>query len=945
MLNIWKEIRTDTRPKVRYWIPDAAVDEEDLKLEMKQLKERGFGGVEIVTLATVPEEIMTGEDGWGTERWNHIAEVIGQTAEELGMTVDFANGPMWPISMPTVKDADDPAAICELTYGVTEVGADGSYKGRLPERRVKHEEGTPVLVHVLAYQQNEEGKLIEKSYKDLREHMSSCGSEEIVECDLGMPEENCKWLIFAFWRQPSVHKTGKDQYYVINHINREGVEACEKYWAPILKNEKISASVESIFCDSMEYATVMEWSPDFPEEFEKRRGYSILPYLPFVGSRESYPVGDAPGYSLEDEGRSEMINNDYFETLTQCYCEYHLAGLEKMAEKYGKTIRYQVAYNKPFEGERSALYVAVPENEALGRPSLDYQKVMAAAAHLGRKERYSFECAAEFGNSYGQTYEDLFWWVKRSLMAGMNAQVLHGASYSGKYEGRYSVNGQMRGVQWPGYEGFGKIVSNYWNRTLSVEDARGCMDTIARLNTIFRKKAKVDCAVYRECYSNGGWGSEYCLYNDGGALSDAGFSYEFVSPHLLNLPVCTVKDGCLDPEGPGYKCLIIPQTASVSFEFLNKVKQLLEAGLLVVWEGEKPERSIFFKEWKDDAARDGWLRLRDEVWEQKKLLHVRKKLEIPELLKSEGILPELLISAADNESRRGHYITAVHEDEKNGITYYAVYQHNCVDFTPDTPNEEELACSALYRKGTTKGAYVRPGRKSFSKLTLSLERPGTVYLCDPWSGHTERLDFHFENRRNCGSIDLQEDEMILLAVIPEKQDDEIILPVETGEIPIELNTLRLEAFEPESGEETSFLRSGFGKGTEYTLGHLVPWRELAPELETFAGRGIYTGTVNIDSVKEGERFWICIGDVSDTFHVSVNGKQSRFPDQVLKKVEVTELIREGENTIEIEVTSNLYNRLLKNASFDGEPFSAGYFSKNYGIWEKDGKICSLVYRK
>ncbi|MEY8327188.1 hypothetical protein AALB47_25350 [Lachnospiraceae bacterium 54-11] len=45
------------------------------------------------------------------------------------------------------------------------------------------------------------------------------------------------------------------------------------------------------------------------------------------------------------------------------------------------------------------------------------------------KNRYSFECAAEFGNSYGQDYEDLFWWIKRSLMAGMNAQVLHGVSF------------------------------------------------------------------------------------------------------------------------------------------------------------------------------------------------------------------------------------------------------------------------------------------------------------------------------------------------------------------------------------------------------------------------------------------------------------------------------------------------------------------------------------
>ena len=43
----------------------------------------------------------------------------------------------------------------------------------------------------------------------------------------------------------------------------------------------------------------------------------------------------------------ELVNHDYLETLTQCYCENHLAVLEEMAHKFGKNIRYQVAYNKP----------------------------------------------------------------------------------------------------------------------------------------------------------------------------------------------------------------------------------------------------------------------------------------------------------------------------------------------------------------------------------------------------------------------------------------------------------------------------------------------------------------------------------------------------------------------------------------------------------------------
>ena len=44
-------------------------------------KARGFGGVEVVVLASVPEEIARGEDGWGHEHWNQTVAVIADETE------------------------------------------------------------------------------------------------------------------------------------------------------------------------------------------------------------------------------------------------------------------------------------------------------------------------------------------------------------------------------------------------------------------------------------------------------------------------------------------------------------------------------------------------------------------------------------------------------------------------------------------------------------------------------------------------------------------------------------------------------------------------------------------------------------------------------------------------------------------------------------------------
>ena len=475
-----EQIPMELRPKVRYWLPGAAIKEEDLRAEIRMLAERGFGGIEVVVLQSVPQDILLSEDCWGGKNWEHMTDIIADETKKVGMSLDFAAGPGWPIASPAIKNADEPGALCELTYGYLALTGGTRYEGPLPVRRTIHEEGTPVRIAVMAYrcdmsdpEKNAKAEtkvktafgeriyhlpLFFDSYVNLdeavtgsEEKTNALAGEQIVWDVPGGPED--RWMLFAFWRQPAVQKSNGGRTYVVDHLSAEGTKAVADYWEPVLRSHAYD-SMESLFCDSLEYAVALDWTPLLPEFFRERRGYDLIPYLPFIGMPNTFPAGDVPAFESMPASAGVQVNHDYMEILTQLYCEMHLEILEKMAEKYGKTVRYQVAYNKPFEEERCGLYVAVPENEALGRSQLDGQRLMAAAVHFGRKERYSFECAAEFDQCYGQGYEDLFWWVKRSLMAGMNAQVLHGASYSGVCSGTNPENSLMKNVIWPGYEGF-----------------------------------------------------------------------------------------------------------------------------------------------------------------------------------------------------------------------------------------------------------------------------------------------------------------------------------------------------------------------------------------------------------------------------------------------------------------------------------------------------------
>ncbi|WP_194434148.1 hypothetical protein [Paenibacillus segetis] len=66
------------------------------------------------------------------------------------------------------------------------------------------------------------------------------------------------------------------------------------------------------------------------------------------------------------------------------------------------------------------------------------------------------------------------------------------------------------------------------------------------------------------------------MYEDQGLLSNQGYSYETVSPFLLEPPTAKIEDGRLDRDGVGYKCQIIPEQQAVSYPFLLKVKEMLE---------------------------------------------------------------------------------------------------------------------------------------------------------------------------------------------------------------------------------------------------------------------------------------------------------------------------------------------------------------------------------
>ncbi|OUP80678.1 hypothetical protein B5F07_20250 [Lachnoclostridium sp. An169] len=247
---IWTEMNNQFRPKIRYWLLAAAVEEEDLRLEIRQLSDRGFGGVEVVVLSSVDPEVLRSEFGWGTEKWDRAIEVIASETERLGMTMDLAIGPGWPIASPMIGSEEEEAVLCELTYGEMVVASGAYYKGKLPERRKKRNTKVSKLIHVMAYKEkdgNSDKVLQSDTYIDLTGYINAK-----QELDFRFPETafGSHWKVFAFYQQPAMQKVNAGQTYVIDHLSRAGIQACEQYWDKVMEKYDFP-SMESLFCDSL----------------------------------------------------------------------------------------------------------------------------------------------------------------------------------------------------------------------------------------------------------------------------------------------------------------------------------------------------------------------------------------------------------------------------------------------------------------------------------------------------------------------------------------------------------------------------------------------------------------------------------------------------------------------------------------------------------------------
>jgi hypothetical protein len=602
----------ESRPEVRWWLAAACHTDATLRNEIETAHSLGFGGMEF--LAMPEANIDLPRYGWGSEEWLHDSKLIVEETTKRGMSVSFTSGANWSnANLPTI-DPEHPAAAKELDYVYEDIKSGETRSGDVPRIDLKalfrkgedhpfdkpaEVKGQSLVAVVAARIANKDGEgnaiSLYPETIDLSKDVAGEALEWTAPGGHNGDRDRGEWRLFYFW----MHGTGQTAQpsssvnYTVNYMDPDGCEALIDYWKRVVFTPDLLRTLSQndraqMYMDSLELtchgAGGLFWGHTVEAEFKKRRGYSVIPYLPFLVRVTRMMACDSTfTYEPSTSGTSgetaiDKVRFDVVSTFTDLYIENMLRPFRAFLNSVNVKLRSEISYGLPFELSRPGTEVDGVETESLEFASqIDAYRLLAGVAHLFGKQ-YSSETGATTRNfMLNQQFYDQI--INTQLAVGCTKTVRHGwASMAG-----------AEGTQWPGHEGMWPMFSERFDYRQPGSEFYGLWcKALGRTQHVLRQgKPRIDVGILRTDHATDNLIGFATRREDGTRISDeeaygkmwmrnrenhwwqdlgmqdAGWTYEFFDGQLLRDPRVKMEGAVVQPEGPGYQALIIYQSALV----------------------------------------------------------------------------------------------------------------------------------------------------------------------------------------------------------------------------------------------------------------------------------------------------------------------------------------------------------------------------------------------
>ncbi|MBR4755542.1 MAG: glycoside hydrolase family 2, partial [Bacteroidales bacterium] len=469
---------------------------------------------------------------------------------------------------------------------------------------------------------------------------------------------------------------------ILNHMDATAVRGYLDHMADAIEAKlgPLSGHLRAFFVDSMELEG-NNWTSDFAEEFKARRGYDLLPWLPFtmfevgrLGDVKSFEYGSKKGEKFQEEVNRERFDFELTkaELLHERYTETFLAwckekGVKSRAQAYGRgffPLESSLGYDLP-EGESwTTNWLRHKVGEEMGDE--DYRrgrgytminKYVSSAAHLTGNRMVSAEEMTNTYKVFTTTLEFLKVGSDMSAISGVTHSVWHGFNYSppeAAFPGwvQYGTFHNERNTWWP----YVKYLNDYRARIASQLQNADMYTDIAILPANYDMWTTMGVQTdpfpvkLNVPYTSLIWE----------AIHKTGGGADYVSEIILR--DAKVRGGKLCYGPKEYGTLIMAGVTSTSPETLAKLEEFVKQGGRVFCTGEYPSKSLGYKDYeaRDKAIAASVERLKG--WSDKFVL-----LEVPEdgkflewyggVMEKYSMPHTLTISAPDRFLLQNRYVT------------------------------------------------------------------------------------------------------------------------------------------------------------------------------------------------------------------------------------------------------------------------------------------------
>lgn len=614
-------------PFVRWWWNGAKIEKDEISRELRLLKEVGIMGVEINTIAfpdrTDDMDIRTVK--WLGDEWIDLLKHAIDEARSLDMTCDILVGTGFPAGAEFLQDGER-----------SQIVVIGVKKLKGPVKREFSvfdllKEADPDIYRPYSGRQLKllKVQLVPDPMNDLKEVIDLSDQIDSGTIRVSVPEGN--YAVYALVKAEGfmrvIKGTPGGMGPVLNHFSGTAVKKYLNHISTTIQDRigPFAPNVRSFFVDSLEVEGA-NWTDGMMDEFKKRRGYDIYPYLPFIlfkigrmgnTSDPNYPAD----YGHELNEQLQRMRYDFALTKAELFRETFIENYTDWCHKNKIKSRAQ-AYGRNYFLLEGSFDIDIPECETwlkygigedipeadftrypwqLGQGNSMINKFVSSAAHLKDKRLVSSEELTNTEMVFNESLEIFKIAGDQSTISGVTQPVFHGFNYSPKeapFPGWITWGGYFneKNTMWP----YLKHYTDYRARLSYILQQASMYADIALLAPIPDMWSKYGAQM--EPFPSIVYPDYQMLIWE--SIHKNGSGCDYVSEDVI--VHAQIKDGQINYGSRNYHTLFLIDVEGINPSTARKLHEFIKSGGRIFCIERYPDKSIG---WKNFSQKDAEVRM------------------------------------------------------------------------------------------------------------------------------------------------------------------------------------------------------------------------------------------------------------------------------------------------------------------------------------------------